>query len=71
MDNVEDVIAECRRVAEARSLRGRPRDIAYGHCEEKPRIGVRSRCPVKNRHEYGGEVDAWLAEFGFGRLSER
>jgi hypothetical protein len=71
MPNVEETIAECRRVAEARKQRLRPRDVAYGECDEKPRIGVRSLCPVKNRHEYGGEVEEWMAEFGFGRLSVR
>lgn len=71
MASVEEVIAECRRVAEARRRRLRPRDVATGQCEEKPRPGVRSRCPVKNRHEYGGEVEDWMVEFGFGRLSDR
>jgi len=44
-----------------------PRDIVYGELPEKPeRPGLKSHCPVKNRHEYGGEVEEWMKEFGFG-----
>lgn len=71
MANIEEVISECKRVAGSRRRQLKPRDVTYGGCDEKPRIGLRSLCPVKNRHEYGGEVEAWLAEFGFGRLSDR
>lgn len=44
-----------------------PRDIVRGELFEKPvRPGLKSSCPAKNRHEYGGEVEEWMQEFGFG-----